>query len=450
MGRRAPFNRRTGVGKYTASVIRYPFLALGLTLLLPGNAYAYLDPGTGNILVYAAISLIGALAFVIRGAAYKIGKLLGLSHARTAASAGAADVVIFSESKAYWFSFKPVVEALLRENIPFRYLSMDIDDPGLTIEHHCMLSRYVGQGSAAYARVCAAKGRVMLATTPNIGTPGYPMPKPRHIECLAHIFHGPGCVDTYKKYALDEYDAVLLTHPCFEASVRHLERLRGLPAKECAAVGLPYLDVLAEHRREFSRSEPFPGNRIKTVLLAPSWGEKGSLVVCGSRIVPQLLEAGYEVILRPHPQSRAHEPEILDAILSAYTNESAFTFDFSVDASPSMEKAALLISDKSGIRFDFALLYGKPVITLDVPFGDRSLYEASDLESLWEDEISPIMGPVLAVDGDADIRPAVAEALAANSANLQTLRDRFVVNFGCSGTAVAKWAITKCEHGKRP
>lgn len=432
--------------------LTYPLLALAGILLLPGNAHAYLDPGTGNILIYAAISLVGTLAFVVRGAAYKIGTLLGLSHARTAANAKAVDLVIFSESKAYWFTFKPVVDTLLRDNVPFRYLSADIDDPGLTIEHPCMLSRYVGQGSAAYARVCAAKGAVMLATTPNIGTPGYPMPKPRHIGCLAHIFHGPGGVDTYKKYSLDKYDAVLLTHPAFEQSVRRLEQLRGLPAKECAAAGLPYLDVLAERKKERGGAPAESGK--KTVLLAPSWGEKGSLAVCGERFMPQLLEAGYAVILRPHPQSRTHEPEILGAIVAAYAGKHAVTFDFAVDGSPSMEKADLLISDKSGVRFDFALLYGKPVITLDVPFGDKRLYEAADLETIWEDEISPVMGPVLAVEGDTDIRPAVAAALAAtprgSSEDLHSLREKFVVNFGCSGEAIAKWATAKCALPQTP
>ena len=37
-----------------------------------GTAHAYLDPGTGNALVYVVISLIGAVAYAVKSAFYKI------------------------------------------------------------------------------------------------------------------------------------------------------------------------------------------------------------------------------------------------------------------------------------------------------------------------------------------------------------------------------------------
>lgn len=420
-------------------------LAIGMLCVLcaPAPAYAYLDPGTGNILIYATVSILGALAFVLKGIGYKLLGLFGRKP-RPAASGGHEELVLFSEGKAYWNTFKPVVEALIRKNRPFRYLTMDIADPGLMIEHPCMRSRYIGSGSSAFAKVCAARCRVMLATTPNIGIPGYPMPKPKHADCLVHVFHGPGGLDTYKKHSLDCYTAVLLTHERFGEGIRALEALRGLPEKELVPAGLPYLDALAAKAGEHARAEEGgrgARNAQKTVLVAPSWGAKGSLALCAATILPQLLAAGHAVILRPHPQSRAHEPELLAAVIDAFPSVS---LDFEADGTASMRRADILISDMSGIRFDFALLHGKPVITLRVPGADFSGYEAADLGSMWEDEVSPLLGPVVDTSRPVAMDAVLAEALAMPADSLAALRDRFVCNFGASGDAIAAWCAAKC------
>ncbi len=413
-------------------------LACLLLAALPVPARAYLDPGTGNVLIYAAISILGASAYLIKGLWYRLRGLAGFSRTRKEAVTGHDELVLFSEGKPYWLTFKPVIEALLRRNRPFRYLSMDIEDPALEIEDERMRSRYIGEGSAAFARACSVRARVMLATTPNIGTPGYPMPAPRGVDCLAHILHGVGDVGMYHKYSLDRHQAVLMMGDFMLDSIRRLERLRGLPEKECVSVGMPYFDEMAR-RVDAGAATDDPA----TVLFAPSWGAKSCLGPCGALVVGELLDAGFAVILRPHPQSFRVEKTLVDALTERFAAHPRFALDTALSGTASMNRARLLVSDASGVRFDFAFLDERPVITLAPEKADMAPYDASDLEYIWEDEAARMIGPVVPARGLASVLPLVERALAMPAGAIAGYRDRHMACPGRAGEAVADWAVAK-------
>ena len=110
------------------------YLLFCIWFFLPCTAYAYLDPGTGNALVYVVMSFIGAAAFSLKGIVYK---LLGKSAGNDDASDEYVrnNIVIFNEGKMYWYTFKPVVEALIAQKVHFNYYTMDIHDPCLEIDN---------------------------------------------------------------------------------------------------------------------------------------------------------------------------------------------------------------------------------------------------------------------------------------------------------------------------
>ena len=82
------------------------------------------------------------------------------------------------------------------------------------------------------------------------------------------------------------YDAVLMVGDFMLPSIRKVEKLRGLPPKECVSLGLPYLDELAAkaHKKEGQSTPP-------VVLVAPSWGNKGCLNICGPNFLLDLAKA---------------------------------------------------------------------------------------------------------------------------------------------------------------
>jgi hypothetical protein len=415
----------------------FTLLVVGLVFFLPAKAEAYLDPGTGNLLVYLLVSIFGTAIYCMRNVLYKI---LRFKTAKGNAAIGHENLVIFSEGKNYWLTFKPIVEGLIQKSFSFTYLSMDYDDPGLTIESPYMKSRYIGSGSAAFARVGNSRAALMLSTTPNIGTPGFPLPRPKHVRCLVHVLHAVSDICTYHKYSLDNYDTVMLMGDFMLESIRHLEKVRRLPAKECVSAGVPYIDEMLKniHKKE-GRSTP------PVILIAPTWGEKGLLAVCGADFMENLAVAGYTVIVRPQPQSLNAEPEKKQKIQARLDKFETLVFDFQPDGRDALKRADLLISDMSGVRFDFALLYGRPVITVDLPLKNYDLYEVSDMETFFERDMSGEIGLVIQPGDVADIVSLVDKCLSKPIQDLLDFQKRYLANFGVAGPFIADWLVKKIQ-----
>lgn len=412
-----------------------------LVWLFPAYAWAYLDPGTGNLLVYVIVSLIGTGIFFIKNAYYKVRDRLG--HETTSIVVHDSfhrQIAIFTEGRAYWGTFKPIVESLIERGRDFSYLSLDVTDPGLAIDNPHMDSRFLGDGTSAFAKVASFRAKVMASTTPNIGTPGFPLPAPRYVGCLAHVCHGVGSVATYMKHSLDCYQAVLLVGRYLEDDIRHLEALRKLPPKECVPAGLPYLDEMVPKVAPKSGLSDPP-----VILAAPSWGDKGFLSLCGTGFLADLAKKGYELIIRPHPQSKKAEPGLLAAVQAEMAPFKNVAFDYERDASSSMAKADLLISDVSSVRFDFALLYNRPVITIDVPIRNVAQYELSDLDTFWDNEVAPELGAILKPNELGELDATIKKVLGVSRPDILAFRDRYISNYGCAGPFIADWLISKAE-----
>lgn len=361
-----------------------------ISFFYPSVAYAYLDPGTGNLLVYLFISLLGVCIYSVKNLYFKLYGLITGQKATAKNLYNNQKLTIFSEGKLYWSTFKPLVDELLKRQIPFAYISMDIEDPALEIDNENMHSKYIGIGSAAFARVSNVKSNLMLATTPNIGTEGYPMPYPSNTKKLAHVCHGIGDIGGYKKYSLDHYDIVFMMNNNLDRSIRELEIKRNTPKKVCVPGGIPYVDTLVKKAKlKKNKSKP------PIILLAPSWGERNLLNFYDWNFINWIAEANYKLIIRPHPHSLTVEKELIERLSEYIKSFENIKLDLDIDGVPSLEQADLLISDFSGVRFDFAFIYLKPVITFNMPTANRDSLELGDLDYIWEEKVEQEIGAVL-------------------------------------------------------
>ncbi|MCL2100839.1 MAG: CDP-glycerol glycerophosphotransferase family protein [Fibromonadales bacterium] len=317
-----------------------------------GNKNGYLDPGTGNALFAALFGILGTIIFFAKNAFYRItGKKQETFK---------TDLAIFSEGKIYWIYFKDIVEELIKRKIKFTYYTMDMNDPALDLhdfsneneDFSLFKVRYVGTGNRGYSAISNLKEKNILSTTPNIGTLGYPIKKPKNCENLIHIFHGLG-VD-YKKGGLDSYDTILL-HQSIFANL--------FESKKVVLAGLPYLDSLIERAKEMQ-------NRTdgKTVLVASTWGDRGLLKTYGAKFISDLANAGYNVIVRPHPYSYVYEKDFLENLQKELPN---IPFNTEIDNLSVLSKADILVSELSGVRLDFYLAFKRPVLSLESGASDE-------------------------------------------------------------------------------
>ena len=332
--------------------------------------FLYIDPGTGSMLFSILIGATATLYFLARAAVLKLKFLF--SGKRGVADSSARTFVIYNEDRRYQSVFRPVLEAFERHKTEVSYFTSCRDDEAFGAGYTYVKPEYIGEGNAAFARLNLLSADIVLATTPGLGV--YQWKRSRNVRHYAHILHSPGDATMYRLFGVDYFDSILLTGSYQKDDVRYLEKARGLKEKDLPVVGCTYLDVFREKLAEIPAEE----NHSFTVLLSPSWGPSGILSRYGESLLSPLADTGWNIIVRPHPQSSVSEKDMLDRLTEKFAGCKNVVWDYSRDNIATMKKADIMISDFSGIIYDFTFLCDKPVMYVNADI-ELALYDAYDV-----------------------------------------------------------------------
>lgn len=378
----------------------------------------YIDPGTGSMLFTLLIGIIGTLGYAYKSLKLKL-KFLS-PKSKDAINTGeekSVPLAIFSDDKRYWTVFEPVCKELSKRSFDFLYLTMSEDDKALSATFPHMKSEYIGKGNKAFSRLNFLNATMVLSTVPGLDV--YQWKRSSTVKYYIHLPHMASDITLYRMFGIDFYDAVLLSGEYQKEQVRALERGRALPSKELSIVGIPYFD---EMKIRLSSVTAQKETGTKTVLLAPTWGKSSIFAKYGTDIIDELIKTGYNIIIRPHPQSFTSEKKMIDDFMKKYPASEGLEWNRDADNFSVLKKADILISDFSGVIFDFALVYDKPIIYTDTNF-DPAPYDQWSLDSpLWTFEILPKIGAKLTKENLPKIRDLIDSALM--SKNFAISRDK--------------------------
>lgn len=348
----------------------------------------YIDPGTGSMLFTILIGIFGALLYSLRMVFIKLRFMISGGRAKDISS-NKLPIVIFSDDKRYWNIFSPICRELDRRGKNVVYLTTSPDDPALNETYAHIKGEFIGEGNKAFAKMNYLSATIVLSTTPGLDV--YQWRKSKNVDWYIHIPHAASDVTLYRMFGVDYYDALLLSGEFQVRQIRSLEKKWDLPEKEIIKVGLPYMDEMRKRLNNQRR----PGNCKRTVLLAPSWGQNAIFSVYGKRIIDALLATGYNVIIRPHPQSFISEKDLIDSLMENYPESDRLEWNRDNDNFDVLNRSDILISDFSGVIFDYTLVYDKPVIYTESEF-DKGAYDAHWLdEPIWTYDILPKLGAKL-------------------------------------------------------
>ncbi len=249
---------------------------------------------------------------------------------------------------------------------------------------------------------------IVLSTTPGLDV--YQWKRTKGVDFYVHIPHASSEITLYRMFGIDYYDALLLSGDYQCEDIRELERIRSLPQKELVKVGIPYMDEMASR---LEKCDPLP-EHPRTVLLAPSWGSSAIFGVYGGKIIDVLLKTGYHIIVRPHPQSFTSEKEMIEKLMTDYPESEQLEWNRDNDNFEVLRRSDILISDFSGVIFDFSLVYDKPVIYTDPDF-DLSVYDAWWLNKpLWTASALPRIGCKLTEENMENLKELIDSCLEDN------------------------------------
>lgn len=337
----------------------------------------YIDPGTGSMLFSIIIGIVATLFFSLRALALKLKVLLSSKDAKemAARAKNAYQIVLYNEGKQYCMVFKPILEEL--ESNPkgekVQYLTSFAQDPALNAGYKNIVCQYIGSGNKAFAYLNFLSADVVLMTTPGLDV--YQLKRSKAVKHYAHILHAANDVAMYRLFGLDYFDSVLLTGDAQKRDILDLEDSRDIEKKELVTVGCTYLDYQVNRINELEglqKQEDF------TVLLSPTWGPSGLLSKYGASLLDPLVDTGFHIILRPHPQSLLVEKAMISSLQERYKSKTNVEWDLTSDNLKSLSRASAMISDFSGIIFDYAFLFNRPVLYAKGKV-DLRIYDAGTL-----------------------------------------------------------------------
>ena len=265
-----------------------------------------------------------------------------------------------------------------------------------------MKAEFIGEGNSAFAKLNMLSAGVVLMTTPGLQV--YQLKRSKNVKHYSHVLHMPNDATTYRLFGLDFFDSVLLTGDYQATDLRYLEEKRGINKKELVTVGCPYLDVYKQNIAEIPAEENHPF----TVLVSPSWGDVGLLKKYGEKLLDPLSKTGWRIIVRPHPQSKKSEREMLERLTARYKDNPNIVWDYERQNIFSLKKSDIMISDFSGIIFDYTFLCDKPVMYVNAGM-DLRPYDAYDLDGkeLWQYSVLRKFGTELKEEQFANIKEVI-------------------------------------------
>lgn len=347
-------------------VVKILLLAIAWLPVLP--AEAYIDPATGSMLFSVVLGVLTTLVFIFHSLFFK----LKLFFNKKNLSKDNHPFVIYSEGKQYWSVFHGILEEFEKRAIDVIYYTSAEDDPFFAQNYKHIKGEFIGVGNKAFFKLAFLRSDICLMTTPHLDV--LQLKRSKQVKHYAHILHSPSDATRYKLFGLDYFDTIFLNGDFQVEQIRELEQNRNLPPKELPIVGCSYLDDLQNRLSSTNiKKSDF------TVLVAPTWGESSLLNKYGTKLIDKLLENKHKIIIRPHPQSLKVEKELINKLQENYKSNEQISWDFSHDNLETLAKSDIMISDFSGVIFDYAFLFNKPFIFVNEKI-NREIYDMSDCE----------------------------------------------------------------------
>ena len=336
-------------------------------------------------------------------------------------------VVFYSESFQDWHHLKPLLNALLDDDIAVTYVTSDDKDPGLLKLSKKYRSIYIGKGFFRILFFQFLKAKLLILTMMDLNN--FELKRSIHPVHYAYIFHSltsTHMVDTEKSF--DHYDTIFCAGPHQKKEIELREKNKDLKAKNLVPYGYPRIEKLIQLSSK-------PKNEKKVILLAPTWGEQSIINLMGMEICSIIINQGYSLILRPHHETIKRSPQLIDEIENKYSHLETFRLVREMGDAESLLQSDLLICDWSGTAIEYAFGLEKPVIFIDIPPRVRNPnwreIQSEPLEMSIREKVGRVICPSKLDELPSSISQLLNEDQISSSL-IKSLREEFIYNLSDS------------------
>ena len=357
-------------------------------------------------------------------------------------------LVFYSESNGFYKYYKAMIEYLLENtNITIHYITSDYNDKifELEKENPQIKAYYIGDRKLITIMM-KMDADVVVMTMPDIENFHI---KRSYIRKDIEYIYVPHAMDslnmTMRYKSMDYYDTVYLTGKHQREEMEAINKLHKLPNRKLFDWGYSLLDEMIEDY-ETNHKE----SKEKTVLIAPSWQKDNIIDLCLDEILNKLKGHDYKVIVRPHPQHVRHMKEKFEILKEQYKSDKTIEIQTDFSSNNTVFDADLMITDWSGICYEYAFTTKKPVLFINSPMKIMNPnYEEIDVEpiNIW---CRNKIGKELELNKLDTIDKEVENMLKSSKEYKKKITDitnEYVYNLGKSGEVGAEYII-ECIQNK--
>ena len=267
------------------------------------------------------------------------------------------DFVFFSESHNYKLNYIDLLNNLNKEPYVTSLITSDINEY-FDFKKNNYDVYYIGKGFFRTVIFNFLSCKYMIMTMTDLGNN---LDKSLFCENYVYFFH---CMhSTHKIYtpkAFDNYDIIFSVGAFQTNEIKKNENINNLKKKKIYETGYFYLDYLVKNSNKSIA-------KTNCILFAPSWNyDVDSLFnKYADSIIGNLINSGFNVIFRPHPEIIKRNKSEYDFILNKFGTNENFILDVNPSNVQAMEKSSLLITDNSAISIEYSFAFYRPVIFID-------------------------------------------------------------------------------------
>lgn len=355
-------------------------------------------------------------------------------------------LVFYSEGSGFYKYYKGTIEYLLEHtNITIHYITSDFNDKifELAEKNDKIRAYYIGE-KKLITLMMKMDADIVVMTTPDLET--YHIKRSYVRKDIEYIFvmHDMGSFNlTNRNGAVDHFDTVFCTGKHQKEEVEKIEIVKNLPKKTTVEAGYDLLDDMI---KDYESNKTVTERPV--ILIGPSWQVDSIMDSCIDDILEGFKNSEFDVIVRPHPQYVRHKSEKCEALKEKYKEYTNISVQTDFSSNSTVFDAAILVTDWSGICFEYAYTTKRPVIFIDTPMKvmnpEYKMIDTVPINIMLRNEI----GKSIAME-DAKSTIDVAREMIANadsySDKIEAFRNEYVYNLGHSAEISAKYIINQLK-----
>lgn len=275
-------------------------------------------------------------------------------------------VVFYSESSGFYKYFQGIIEYLLENtNIVIHYITSDPEDKifELATSNDRIRPYYIGE-KRLITLMMKMDADVVVMTMPDLEN--YHIKRSYIRKDIEYIYipHGMDSLNlTMRTGSMDHYDSVFCVGKHQKEEIEKTEAVYQLPKKKLVEWGYSLLD---EMRADYAKMS-HQNSEVKKILIAPSWQQDNIVDSCLEQILDNMKGKGYQITVRPHPQHVRHRGEFMEQLKVKYEQDSDVEIQTDFSSNSTVFEADLMITDWSGIAYEYAYTTQKPVLFINTP-----------------------------------------------------------------------------------